>query len=87
MKLHEYLTIRDGSGPQLRADERGAIASDLPPILERLGINGTRWLKLVTEFDRLFTSVVGQTEKILKRAEDAGRRWYHGQVACREAFG
>jgi hypothetical protein len=86
-KLSDYLNLLDWSGRQLKADKRGAISSDLPPILERLGINGAKWLKLVTDFDRLFTSVVGRTEKILKRAEDAGRRWYHGQVACREAFG
>ena len=87
IKLHEYLTLLDWSGRQLKANKRGAISSDLPPILERLGINGAKWLKLVTEFDRLFTSVVGRTEKIVARAARNGRRWYQGQVACREAFG
>ena len=86
MKLSEYLSLLDWSGRQLRAGKQ-AIASGLPPILERLGINGTKWLKLVTEFDRLFTTVVGSTEKLLDRATKAGRRWYRGQVACREAFG
>jgi hypothetical protein len=42
---------------------------------------------LVTEFDRLFASVVGSAEQLLDRASKAGRSWYRGQVACREAFG
>jgi hypothetical protein len=60
-------------------------------MLDRLGISGAKWLKLVTEYDRLefdrpFTSVVISAEKLLARASTAGPT-FAGQVACREAFG
>lgn len=43
------------------------------------------WFKLVTEFDRLFTNVVGRTESICRRATEMGRQWYRGQPICHEA--
>ena len=85
--LSEYLTLLDWSGRQVRAGKRGVIPDHLAPILERLGIYGSGWLNLVTEFDRLFTNVVGRTESIAKRLVANGRQWYQGQVACRQAFG
>jgi hypothetical protein len=87
LQLDEYLSLLDWSGRQIKPNKRGAIPSHLAPILERLKINAARWHQLVTEFDRLFASVVGSAEKLLDRASKAGRSWYRGQVACREAFG
>ncbi len=87
IKLDEYLQLLDWSGRQIKADKRGAIPNHLAPILDRLKINSTRWMKLVTEFDQLFTNVVGNAAALFERAAKSGRRWYRGQVACHEAFG
>jgi hypothetical protein len=35
----------------VRDDRRGAIAEDLPPILDGLGITPQAWLQLATEFE------------------------------------
>ena len=43
MGLGDYLRILDWTGRQLRRDQRGAIAQDLRPILERLGSGGESW--------------------------------------------
>jgi hypothetical protein len=85
--LDEYLGLLDWSGRQLKEGKRGAIPAHLTPILERLQVNGSSWLKLVTQLDRLFTNVIGRAESIAERAAEAGRKWYRGQRACREVFG
>lgn len=87
MTFEQYLKLLDWSGRQLKEGKTGSIPRHLAPILERLQINSTLWLKLVSEFDQLFTKVVGRSQSVLDRAAQAGRRWYQGQATCREAFG
>jgi len=41
----EYSELVDWSGRAIREDKRGAIDSDLLPILSRLGIEGEEWDK------------------------------------------
>jgi len=64
--------------PSLRDDKRGAIANDLPPILDRLGITPEAWLQLCTEFETHFSSWIGQA--------GPGRHWVRGIRACRRLF-
>lgn len=84
--LDEYLTLLDWSGRQLKEGKRGAIPAHLAPILARLKVNGSSWMKLVTQLDTLFTNVIGRAESIAERAAKSGRQWYRGQRACREVF-
>ena len=42
--LSDYLQLVDWTGRVIREDKRGAIATDLPPILERLNIPVKEWL-------------------------------------------
>ena len=41
----EYLELVDWSGRAIKADKRGAIDVQLPPILKRLGIDAEHWCK------------------------------------------
>ena len=41
----EYLVLVDWSGRAIKADKRGAIDVQLPPILKRLGIDAGHWCK------------------------------------------
>ena len=49
--LEDYLTLVDWSGRIIREDKRGFIANSLPPILERLSVDRTQWLKNSTQFE------------------------------------
>jgi len=40
----------------VRDDKRGAIAEDLPPILERIGTTRAAWLQLAKDFETHFWS-------------------------------
>ena len=68
----------------MREGKRGAIQSDVPPILERLHIEPQYWLFLATQFESRFKGLVG-TAYILKAACQAlGYRRTPGLAVCRE---
>jgi len=52
--LVDYLELVDSTGRIIRSDKRGAIPSNLPPILERMGINLETWLTSATEFESTY---------------------------------
>jgi hypothetical protein len=59
MSLADYLRLLDWTGRQLRRDKRGAIPSDVAPILERLKVTDDGWLHLVKDFSRMFRRAAG----------------------------
>ena len=44
----------DFTGRIIRPDKRGAIPDNLPPILERMGIDLETWLSNTGEFDSIY---------------------------------
>ena len=49
MTRDQYLSLLDTVGRVIREGKRGAIPAELPPILERLGIDPGRWLDCLSE--------------------------------------
>ena len=52
--LVDYLELVDFTGRMIRPDKRGAIPDNLPPILERMGIDLETWHTNTTEFDSIY---------------------------------
>ncbi len=50
MKLEQYLSLVDVVGRMLGKEEVGGLAPDLPPILERLKIDGRTWVESILNF-------------------------------------
>jgi len=48
--LADYLDLVNWTGRAVREDKREAIAEDLQPILERIGITRAAWLELAQDF-------------------------------------
>lgn len=65
-RLKDYLELVDWTGRIIRDDNRGAMESDLPPILERLSLDSDSWRVLSTEFELLFRHWVG-SEHIVRQ--------------------
>jgi hypothetical protein len=84
--LADYLELVNWMGRAVRDDKRGAISSDLPPILERLGITPEAWLQLSTEFETQFSRWIGQAEHVEQACVRGGRHWVRGIRACRRLF-
>jgi len=84
--LADYLDLVNWTGRAVRADKRGAIAEDLPPILERIGITRAAWLQLAKDFETHFCSWIGQAEHVERVCERNRQRWARGIRACRRLF-
>ena len=59
-ELKSYLELVELTGKCIRTDKRGYIDSNQAPILERLNIKADNWLKLTTQFEKVFHGAVGK---------------------------
>ena len=53
--LNDYLELVDYTGRIVRDDKRGAIALNLPSIIDRLGIDRKSWLNNATAFEQIYS--------------------------------
>ncbi len=62
-ELKSYLELVELTGKCIREDKRGYIQAN-QPILERLNISSENWLKLTTQFTRVFKGAVGKPDTL-----------------------
>jgi len=86
MKFDDYLRILDWTGRQIRGDKRGAIPSDVAPVLQRLGLSDEHWLECVQNFGRWFHRAAGRVSVLMDEAGRSGKRWFQGVARCQQAF-
>ncbi|TMM44073.1 transposase [Colwellia ponticola] len=76
--LEDYLTLIDESGRVLRDNKLGVIDSTMVNILARLHISDESWLRLITDFEGIFTGAVGTVEHLCEFTEHVGLQRTHG---------
>ncbi len=86
MTTAEYLDLVDRSGRVIRSDKRGAIDSDLEPVLLRVGANPEEWTVTICRFDEKFSLVAGLITSLRDFANQLGKRWFKGVAAAQAAF-
>jgi putative transposase len=74
----DYLALTDWTGRAIRADKRGFIPAEVPPILKRLGIEENAWVETVRDYGRRFCRGVGSAEQLRRLARRWGHRWLWG---------
>lgn len=75
-RLADYLMLVDWTGRAMRTDKAGAIAESTPPILERLQLERSRWLKQLGGTQPISRTVaLGATASIQRFVELTGRSW------------
>ena len=85
--LDDYTELVDWSGRIVREGKRGAIPEDLPPILDRLEIDGRTWMRAIRRGQRLqFHHAVGRASAIRVAAEQFGRAFFKGLSFARQLF-
>jgi len=83
----DYLELVDWSGRVIRADKRGAIDDNLPPILMRLGIDGECWIKAMSpKGSHYFSHALGCRKALRAYAEKLHINWIKGIVMCSKLF-
>ena len=73
-ELKSYLELVELTGRIMREDKRGHIDNTQLPLLERLNISPENWLKLTTQFKRVFHGSVGRPTSQASYCENLNRK-------------
>ncbi|MFB2668672.1 transposase [Shewanella xiamenensis] len=80
--LTDYLQLVDDTSRIIRNDKRGCISESSAKILNRLNIPHDNWLKLTTEFGKLFHGPVGTLQELTDYCEHLEKRRRHFASSC-----
>jgi len=83
----DYFDLVDVTGRVIRDDKRGFIPSEIPPIIQRFGINPDKWLEHVQHFSRRYGCCAGAAQKMKDYAEVFQRRWGKGVRFSSSVYG
>jgi REP element-mobilizing transposase RayT len=78
----DYLQLVDDTGRIIRDNKRGAISQTSQQILDRLNIPQENWLKLTTDFGRLFKGAVGTLQELDVYCEHLEKKRRQGAANC-----
>jgi REP element-mobilizing transposase RayT len=84
--LNDYLRLVDWTGRAIREDKKGAIPSDLAPILERVGLNPDAWVTSISHYNNNYFSVLGAIDRIKAYAQMQKKSWHRGQRAVLRSY-
>jgi REP element-mobilizing transposase RayT len=77
MASSDYLELLDWTARQLRMDQPGCTPNDLPPILERLGMELCEYIDQVRFFGAMFSDAAGKPQSLAEaRTLRTHRRFY-----------
>ncbi|MGL4220320.1 MAG: transposase [Shewanella sp.] len=80
--LTDYLQLVENTGRIIRNDKRGYISANSGKLLTRLNIPHDNWLKLTTEFGKLFHGPVGSLQELTDYCEHLEKRRRHFASSC-----
>ena len=80
--LKEYLELVDETGRIIRNDKRGAISSNTAKILTRLNIPSDIWIRIISEFGKLFHGPVGTLQELTSYCDHLEKRRRHFSSCC-----
>ena len=78
----DYLQLVDDTGRIVIADKRGSMSHESANILNRLNIPQENWIKLTTEFTKIFKGPVGNTQELTAYCEHLERKRRQGAANC-----
>jgi REP element-mobilizing transposase RayT len=85
--LREYLQLIDWAGRVVKAAKRGAISEEAPPILQRIGLEPSRFVEHLQGYAATEQqTVIGHFEKIRLAAQTLGRWFLKGGGEARRLY-
>ena len=82
----EYLQLVDCTGRALRADKRGAIDEQAPPILNRLNIDLDAWQSAMAPAGNIFGRAIGRLSHLRLHAKVLGQSWIKGLRQAQQLY-
>lgn len=80
--LKDYLELVDETGRIIRDDKRGAISENTSKVLTRLNISSDNWIKITTDFGKLFHGPVGALQELTSYCDHLEKRRRHFSHCC-----
>ena len=80
--LKDYLELVDETGRIVRDDKRGAISENTSKVLTRLNISSDNWIKITTDFGKLFHGPVGTLQELTSYCDHLEKRRRHFSHCC-----
>ncbi|WP_448548590.1 transposase [Thalassotalea fusca] len=77
-ELIDYFSLVDTTGRIMREDKPGVIDPLSLPLLSRINVSPTNWLKIATEFEHVFTCAVGAPQSLSEYYQSIGLSRRHG---------
>ncbi|MBQ0753967.1 MAG: transposase [Gammaproteobacteria bacterium] len=87
VRVMDYLELVDWTGRALRQDKRHAIAQSCAPILDRLGISESDWLKHMKPRPNRLLQAVGPIKALQDYAQAIGKKWLCDQRRASVVYG
>jgi REP element-mobilizing transposase RayT len=84
--LRDYLALVDWTGRAIRPDKRGHINQALPPLLNRLNIDGDAWRQTMRPSGNRFGRALGQLDHLRIHAHALGQQWVRGLRQCERLY-
>lgn len=84
--LQDYFDLVDATGRLVRADKRGSVDAQLPPLVCRLGIDPAKWLDHVRAFGHQYGACAGSVTSIRDYAQRHNRKWSKGVAAASRVY-
>ena len=84
LSLVDYLQLLDWTARQIARGKRGATHHAVPPVLQRLGLEGSAWTELVCDFGQLFATVAGRPSSVDATRSHRTHRRFHIRRRVRE---
>ena len=85
LSVAEYMTLLDAVGRRDR-EGKASIPKEVPPLLERLGIDPESFVEAVDEFPKFFAGAAGPADALRERAAELGRKTYKGVGPAERVF-
>lgn len=85
--LLEYIQLVEWTGRQIHPKKRGYISDNIPPMLSRLQMSQTVWLRNCIMLESIYHRAIGPEGKIRQFCDKLKQKWLRGLTHCREAFG
>lgn len=82
LSAQDYLQLVDDTGRIIRGDKHGFISQSSQQILDRLNIPQENWLKLTTDFGRLFKGPAGTLQELDTYFEHLDKKRRQGAGNC-----
>ncbi|NRB26007.1 transposase [Shewanella sp.] len=82
-ELEDYLQLVDETGRIMREDKRGSISASTSKILNRLNISPGNWIKMTSDFGKIFHGPVGTTQELTNYCNHLQKRRRHFAKCCK----